>query len=849
MTAKMEEIKLAPRFSSLYEDLLTSDAERSITRRAPTAELSEESVAYLLGTATRFALISDVSSAAEARYCHYAYEVAVRVSGIPAHAKQFAGISEMILSRLGNFPARRLLREKTDLNGTGTDPFLEIESIVRESENRWGSEPDAPLLTDFQVKLLGALSKRKYVSVSAPTSAGKSFTLEIDLLRKINQKTNFTAIFLVPTRALIRQVSLDLVALMRTKGVDVSVISAPSAANADETHPTRTIFVLTQERLATLLQSAPPSFAVDAFIVDEAQEVAKEERGQTLERALRQALALHPSATIFFSSPLRSNPAYLLTLFDGEGDASEHFIEFQAPVTQNMVSLRHVAGAPKKMGVFVEIEGKEKQLEVRDVPFKFRGSCLGHVAYHFTGADEASIVFCNRPSAADKQALQLFEDIAKDEGDPDLNDFAKFLETEVHRLYRLPSFIRRGVAFHYSNIPQIVRGRIEELLRLKKLSFVCCTSTLLQGVNLPAKNIFVENPKGGKGRAMDPGDFWNLVGRAGRLNHEFTGNVFKVYTKAWDSDPTQGDRLVPIESAFQIAVEKNTPALAFFCDEPPKSSESDERWAEQAIASVYARFISSQDRLGERINEGPNHEAALKVDNFCAQFQKSKQTLPDEHYEKNFYVHPQRLESLAAFLRSQPSIRNWLPTVPKAQGSYDRLVTIFQVIDDYFIQEGTRRHEYFAVLALLWMQGTPLKELVRDRLERHGASNDAEKANDEIRQLFSDIEERIRYIYVKYMGIYNSVLGAILREKDLHEEAESIIPIHLFLEFGASSKALINFMSIGLSRTSAILLQNSAKFRDDLEVDACRRYLDTINLEYSPLPAICKAEIKHIRGR
>jgi hypothetical protein len=432
--------------------------------------------------------------------------------------------------------------------------------------------------------------------------------------------------------------------------------------------------------------------------------------------------------------------------------------------------------------------------------------------------------------------------------DPELDEFAKFLETEVHHLYRLPSFIRRSIAFHYSNIPQIVRGRIEELLRRKKLRFVCCTSTLLQGVNLPAKNIFVENPKSGKGRAMESGDFWNLVGRAGRLNHEFTGNVFKVYTKGWDSDPTAGDRLVPIESAFEIAVEKNTPALAYFCQEIPKSSESDERWAEQAIASIYARYISSQDRLGERLAGNPNHAAALTVDSFCENFQKTKQSLPNEYFEKNFYVHPQRLETLAAFFRSQPWIRNWIPLVPDHRDSYTRLVDIFKVIEDHFIQEGTRRHEYFAVLAILWMKGTPLKELVRDRLQRHNASNDVEKANDEIRDLFDDIENRIRYIYVKYIDIYNAVLGAILREKGFDETASSLVPIHLFLEFGASSRTLINFMSIGLSRTSAILLQNSVRFRDDLEVAACRRYLETINLDYSQLPAICKAEIRHIQG-
>jgi len=842
------EKELTTRFSSLYEALLISDAERNIIRREPTSSVSDEDIAYLLGTASRFSLIRDLESAESARYAHYAYEIAVRVADSPSYVKQYLPMSELILSRLGNFPARRLLKEKTLGIEFPDDPFLKIESLVRESENRSGSDSSAPILTDFQVRLLSALAVKRYVSVSAPTSAGKSFTLEIDLLRRFRENPQFVAIFLVPTRALIRQVSLDLSELMRSNQLDVSVLSSPNVAADGIEDLARSIFVLTQERLATLLQTAPPWFGVDAFIVDEAQEVSKGERGQTLERALRYALSIYPNSTVFFSSPLRSNPSFLLNLFGRSNGASEHFVEYQAPVTQNMICLRAVAGAPKQLRVAVEIEGKEVELQVKEVPFKFRGNCLGHVAHEFTRDDETSIVFCNLPRSADRQAMQLYEDVGQNLNDPELDEFADFLRSEVHRLYRLSSFIRRGIAFHYSNIPQIVRGRIEELLRQKKLRFVCCTSTLLQGINLPAKNIFVENPKSGRGKVMEPGDFWNLVGRAGRLTHEYTGNVFKVYTKEWESEPDVGDRLVPIDSAFEVAIHQNTPALAFFCREIPRSSESEERWAEQAIASLYAGFISSGEHLSERFQEGPNRDAALKVDSFCEEF-RAKQSLEDEYFQKNFYVHPQRLENLASFFREQSNIRSWMPLVPWNSDAYQRLVRIFKVIEDFFIQEGTQRHKYFALLALLWMRGAPLRELVKDRLDRQNASNDDDKANAEIRELFTDIEERIRYIYVKYTGIYNSILGAVLKEQQSEGLVTSLVPIHLFLEFGASTQTLINFMALGLSRSSAIRLQEAVRFRDDMDIRACRQYLDAINLAYSSLPEVCKAEISRVSRR
>ena len=41
-----------------------------------------------------------------------------------------------------------------------------------------------------------------------------------------------------------------------------------------------------------------------------------------------------------------------------------------------------------------------------------------------------------------------------------------------------------------------------------------CTSTLLEGVNLPAKNIFIFSNAIGNSKFSDV-DFWNLAGRAG----------------------------------------------------------------------------------------------------------------------------------------------------------------------------------------------------------------------------------------------------------------------------------------------------------------------------------------------
>ncbi len=469
-----------------------------------------------------------------------------------------------------------------------------------------------------------------------------------------------------------------------------------------------------------------------------------------------------------------------------------------------------------------------------ELPFKFRGRYLVNLAKHFAGPDDVSLIYRNRPSEADKVAGELAE-LFDETGDEELDDFGQFLRQEVHRHYRLSSMVRRGIAFHYANIPQIVRSRIEDLAKRRKLKFVCCTSTLLQGVNLPAKNIFLENPKTGQGETgkISPGDFWNLIGRAGRLNQEFSGNVFCIFGKPWDSNPLIGQRMMPIESAFQVALSVRSGELAMWAAQPPASADGSEAWAEQAFANIYADYIATKEHLAA-------------VDSASEKAYASR-TLPDEIFTYNMYMHPARLEELAELLRKAPVISNLCPLMPAAR-DYNNLLEIFRVIEEIFVKSGNERYRYFAFLALRWMNGDSIRELVESRLRYKNIPNEETAVNDEIRDLFREIEEEIRYRYVKYTSMYLQVLSAVLKEKGEATKAEKLPPLHTFLEFGASDQALINLMCLGLSRTSAILLKNTTSIPSNVSLDFCKRYLETINLDRIAIPKICKAEISRLRG-
>ena len=113
--------------------------------------------------------------------------------------------------------------------------------------------------------------------------------------------------------------------------------------------------------------------------------------------------------------------------------------------------------------------------------------------------------------------------------DLELQQLAEDIRNEVHNYYYLADIITKGVAYHMGYLPATIRVRIELLYKKGSIKTLFCTSTLLEGVNLPADNLFITSHK--NGGDMGPVDFRNLMGRVGRIEFNLYGNVFLVAIK------------------------------------------------------------------------------------------------------------------------------------------------------------------------------------------------------------------------------------------------------------------------------------------------------------------------------
>ena len=125
----------------------------------------------------------------------------------------------------------------------------------------------------------------------------------------------------------------------------------------------------------------------------------------------------------------------------------------------------------------------------------------------------------------------------------------KYIKTDIHPKYFLINCLEKRIAFHHSSLSEFVRKEIESLFEQGIITTLFCTSTLLEGVNLPADNLFVVKPEKNKD-ALTDFEFGNLIGRAGRLKNTLFGTIYCNIEKnntQWAEDYYQANYLKEVK--------------------------------------------------------------------------------------------------------------------------------------------------------------------------------------------------------------------------------------------------------------------------------------------------------------
>ncbi|TWP24023.1 DEAD/DEAH box helicase [Apibacter muscae] len=748
-----------------------------------------------------------------------------------------------ILQKLTNIPAYELAirRELIDKNLIERLPLkLKFEINKTKIFNSVSINKNIVSLNRFQRDVYEKSILNDSISISAPTSAGKSFILYQLLLDKITRVKNI--IYIVPTRALISQVENDLNNFTKKYRIkDITITSVPRIEES-----LHNIYVLTQERLHRLYIDNP-DFICDFLLVDEAHKIDNDNRGILLERKLEEIISLNPNVEIYFSSPFTSNPELLLEIIKNKKKKEVINTEFVA-VNQNLIYISQQKGNTLKWNI--ELVTKRSTYNIghinlcKDKRPTNETKKVGYIAYEL-GADKGgNIIYANGAAQAEDYAKiisQIYKENKIQTPSDNVKELIKLVKNSIHKDYILGKLLYNKISIHYGNLPLLIRQEIEKLFTNNEVDFLICTSTLLEEMNLPAKSIFIRKPQRGRNKPLNENDFWNLAGRAGRWGKEFSGNIFCIEPQLWDIKPNPDKKKQLITKALDdLRKNEQSTFIEYIENGSPREIAEIKQNFEFAFNYYYSEFLNNKLDIGKDFEKRLNN-IFLKL--------SSTIRIPKSIIERNPGISPiAQQELLEYFERYSKDIRNLIPVYPEDENSYEEYIRLIGRIGKTIAKFNHKLSAYRSVLILNWMDGQPLSKLIRDSIKYYRDKGDKKSIDSICREVMSEIENFARFRFVKESSCYIDILKYFLSQKEEYELLENIPDLNLWLEFGVSEETQISLLSLGLSRQSTILLSEVIP-NSNFNKQQCLEWINENDLTDYNFSSIIMAEIDNIKNK
>lgn len=615
------------------------------------------------------------------------------------------------------------------------------------------------------------------------------------------------------------------------KRCNYRVVTAASDIALEENH--NFIFVLTPERLLYLLISNP-SLEVDYLFVDEAHKLSgKNSRGPFYYKVVDMLLQKEKKPHFIFASPNIPNPQVYLRLMNEAIESSDESklattyspvvqIKFLMDLINNNISVYN-----ERTNHRIQIASiKKSDVTLNDMLLLFEGKNLRLPPEKRS----QTIVYYNGRAKAIAAARSFAESRGiLDKNDPELDSLSKDIMQEVHGDYYLASMIKKGVAYHIGYLPASIRTRIEDLFQKGNITIMFCTSTLLEGVNLPADNLFITDNKIFR-RKMNPVDFRNLIGRVGRISYNLYGNVFFVSDEKSVSSESYIEMLQEQIPEQELSIESNPQALKRvekkYIAEILKSGSSEipKRREDQSEESyvMMRKFglILLRDIMEERdslVHREFSDFLTVEDEQQIREKFNSSPTLPDDDINT----------SVDQTKRLIIAIKNGLEYPSSKNGfKYDDIIDFFNKLSKIFdwpiYEKSTLGNEskrkWYAVILSQWMEGSGLSYIMQRAIDYHKQHpenfwvsayqpptiyNDNSKEHRNV--VFADTLEAIENIVL--FSISNYFLRFSNEYKKIHGVDEFDNNWYEYVEFGTTNPLTILLQRNGFSRESATFIK------------------------------------------
>jgi hypothetical protein len=820
----------------------------AVNRTAKPLELSEKDAAYLL-------TCGSILAQSEVAQCQ---AIALRIaqffiqSSSASENQKAAGC--VILDTLTLRPAVELAKNLGQVPRDFWEQLplpLQLDAMQREAKFGANWVNQDILLNKLQFRLLETIRNSDFVSFSAPTSAGKSFVLNHYILEFLQGRSQHTTIVcLVPTRALIDEFESKLqghVKLLVEKPIVTSLPQLPEGWREKSC-----IFVFTQERLQWLMNEEK-NFSANLLIIDEAQKVGDGPRGILLQQVIEDLIGQSPKIRVIFSSPMAQNPE----IFERAAPAKaspQSLSADQVTVNQNQIWVTEHPDDSSVRSIGLILRDSVVPLGLTRLPFRptDEKKKMAFVVHALGDNRGGNLVYANGPAEAEDVGGLLADLVGVPEPDEELQELIRLVKKVIHPKFVLAKLLQHGVACHYGNMPLIVRSEIERLFRAAKIKYLVCTSTLMEGVNLPAKSIFVRGPERGQHKPMTDIDFWNLGGRAGRLGQEFQGNIICVdplEERVWPKPPPKHRVKYKIERALDIVAASGGQLLNYVGSGTPRADSRKTPELEYGFVYFFNKFKQAGTLLSEELSSKHPPEFLKSLELHCQRLAQEI-TIPAEIIRRNPGISPVAQQALLSYFierakSPKKQLAELIPALPEATDAVSKSYTPLIVrIGKYLSGDPRQLAPFYAVLVVNWMRGYPLPRIIESSLN-YWKDRKTEAAI--IREAMRHVEEYARFKFVKYVACYTDVLRFYFLQQRRDDLAERLPKLNIYLEFGASQMTQVSLMGLGLSRQTAIEL--SSKIASDaLGTQACAKWIKKCDLGSLDISRAMIEEIRRLKA-
>jgi hypothetical protein len=401
---------------------------------------------------------------------------------------------------------------------------------------------------------------KRAIVVEMPTSAGKTLLAEFAIVQAVALYPQRTVAYVVPTRALVNQITRRLRRDIEPLGFPVEAAIPVFEIDPTEDELLRqdiNVLVVTPEKLDLLIRTDHPVVAELSLIVaDEAHNIGTDARGARLELLLATLRRERADARFLLLTPFVPNGEELARWLGGEGGA-DVTISIAWKPSERVAALarwRKRRNGPQELKLRTIPSAHHVDITTEiDINLGDAGTIAA--ARGDRGASKAAVsassaiklaerggvlALCRGRKTAETRAAEIDAVREPRRHSAFAESVINFASAELGAEHPLARHLRKGVAFHHAGLSHDLRYLIELLIDAGDVDVVCGTTTLAQGVNFPIGTVIVETldkpgdpRRGGGNKPLSFAEFWNIAGRAGRAMRDRVGLVvFPVVERA-----------------------------------------------------------------------------------------------------------------------------------------------------------------------------------------------------------------------------------------------------------------------------------------------------------------------------